>query len=302
MSVKLRKRFCSLTGMPQNMLQSPYFENRLWMYGKASQYQSYINDVEQAGGEEKYLQLYNDVKEQAIQFIKSSEGFERFQTEDMNKFSVPNLQVKKSDIFQDTFVGHKIVSLDMRQANFQALRYYSSDIFGGADTWKIFLRNFTDVESFLNSKYMRQVIMGACNPKRQVTYEKYLLYRALEPELQQLMEYMVAFMHDEVIFDLEKADNDMRMNIHNSLDRVREMSSISLKREEYTLHKIKGTTGYLKQGYGWYQIKGVSDTDYPFVYRKLRNENPEEEDYYFTFQDRLAKMIEIPQIEILEIA
>lgn len=42
-------------------------------------------------------------------------------------------------------------------------------------TWEEYVATFTDSKHFSDSKYIRQVIFGACNPKKQIKYESFLM-------------------------------------------------------------------------------------------------------------------------------
>ncbi len=93
----------------------------------------------------------------------------------------------------------------MKKANFSALREYRDDIFGGSDTWEEFISRFTDNKHIINSKYIRQVIMGNLNPKRQTAYEKVLMDKLLTDILHAKIidkENVAAFLADEIIFDI----------------------------------------------------------------------------------------------------
>ena len=50
----------------------------------------------------------------------------------------------------------------------------------GTKTWEEFISKFTENKHIINSKYIRQVILGNCNPKRHITYEKYLMNEVLD--------------------------------------------------------------------------------------------------------------------------
>lgn len=81
----------------------------------------------------------------------------------------------------------------MKKANFTALRHYNKDIVGGKDTYEDFLGMFTDENYFKESKYIRQVIFGNVNPKRQITYEKFLMDKVLVKLLTVFEKSSVAF-------------------------------------------------------------------------------------------------------------
>ena len=98
----------------------------------------------------------------------------QFIEDDMNKYAVTHTDLPTKDIFKPSNDGKLFISIDMRKANFSALKNYDSGIFDSVDTWEEFISRYTDNKHIINSKYIRQVILGNCNPKRQVTYENIL--------------------------------------------------------------------------------------------------------------------------------
>ena len=67
-----------------------------------------------------------------------------------------------------------------------------------------YLKKFTSEYSKINSKHLRQVIFGALNPKRTVTYERYitslLLKEIIEVENLFSEAEIISTMNDEIVF------------------------------------------------------------------------------------------------------
>ena len=105
------------------------------------------------------------------------------------------------------------VSIDLRSANFQSLKKY--DQRGEIPTsYSELLSNFNSPEIFKHSKYLRQVIFGNLNPKRQQLVQRHIvqeLVRKLDSENIQ------AVRNDEIIIKLESYD-EYESNIEPYVD------------------------------------------------------------------------------------
>lgn len=73
--------------------------------------------------------------------------------------------------------GKLYMSIDLIKANFQALNTFSPDIFDGATTYEQWISSFAKNKHTQASKYVRQVIFGQCNPSRQISMEKTIMFK-----------------------------------------------------------------------------------------------------------------------------
>lgn len=137
--------------------------------------------------------------------------------------------------------GCLFVEADLRMANFQAMRYYDGRIFGQdvyaqdglldiEQEYRKWASTFTDSEYVLGSKYVRQVVFGSLNPKREICIEQALacagaceLSDALG--LSEIEHKCVAVNSDAVIFRIDTDDN------REHLLHVCDMTSKGLRRE-----------------------------------------------------------------------
>ena len=301
--IKMRKRFCTLYKIPNNMLADPYFMDRIKLYGKEKEYMAFQDKVMELGMP-GFEALYVSIKEAAIDAIKSTDGYQKLNEDDMNKYAVPKMEFRTKDIYSDAFVGHDIISLDLKSANFNVLRCYDPGIFNGKENWEDFLGRFTNDEMFLNSKYMRQVILGSCNPRRQTTYERYMLFKIVKPFMEKLSKYLVAFMNDELIFDITELDDKKeKAELMETLLKLQNNAKIPMRMEQYKLLKVHGVYGYIKllSNKTW-EIKSCRDIHYPIIYRVMSGKKIQDSDLYFWADGLLAKLVDANKITITDVA
>lgn len=308
-SEKLKERFCKDCNIPLKLFKEPYFTDRLQLYDSyyntLDKWNIFVRELEKYRCEQDYLEEYNRVKDTAINDIKLSDGYNRFNEEDMGKYSVKYKDLPSKDIYKPSNVGELFISIDMRKANFSALKFYDKSIFSNADTWEEFIGRYTENKHIVNSKYIRQVILGNCNPKRQVTYEKYLMGLVLEVLIDELgysASDIAFFSNDEIVINMGKYEDCInKQKILEMVVNVR--FNIPFRIELFYLHKITGTNGYYKEIVKniierEYEFKCLNNYTLPFVQRKFNGEEITENDKLFYHEGLLSKFIEIPEIEI----
>lgn len=310
-SNKLKQRFCKDCKIPISVYDEPYFSERLELYDKfynsKEKWNVFLNEVAKYDCDQDYFEEYNRVKEQAMSSIKESDAFKRFNNEDMNKFSVKYSDLTTKDIYKESNVNKLFISIDMKKANFSALQHYDSNMFGDSKTWEDFIGEYTNNKHIINSKYIRQVVLGNCNPRRQVTYEKYLMGEVLSHiEKYNLKDKVVFFSNDEIVFDMSEDNVELKLLLYMCKclqEDINEDLNIPCRVELFKLLNIKGTDGYLKEvikniDEREYEIKCLNNYMLPFVIRRLQNQEITENDKVFIHEGLLSKFIEIPNIEV----
>lgn len=308
-SEKLKERFCKDCNIPLKLFKEPYFTDRLQLYDSyyntLDKWNIFVRELEKYKREQDYLEEYNRVKDAAINDIKLSDGYNRFNEEDMGKYSVKYKDFPSKDIYKSSNDGKLFISIDMRKANFSALKFYDKSIFSNADTWEKFIGGYTENKHIVNSKYIRQVILGNCNPRRQVTYEKYLMDLVLEVLIDELgysASDIAFFSNDEIVIDMEKyKDCINKQKILEMAVNVR--FNIPFRIELFYLHKITGTDGYYKEIVRniierEYEFKCLNNYTLPFVLRKFNREEITENDKVFYHEGLLSKFMEVPNMEV----
>lgn len=308
-SEKLKERFCKDCNIPLRLYKEPYFMDRLQLYDSyynaLDKWNIFVRELDKYKCEQDYLEEYNRVKNAAINDIKISDGYKRFNEEDMNKYTVKYKDLPGKDIYKPSNIGKLFISIDMKKANFSALKDYDRSIFRNADTWEEFIGRYTENEHIINSKYIRQVILGNCNPKRRITYEKYLMGQVIEiliDELGLFTSDIVFFSNDEIIIDMEGYIDCIR-NRQVIECKIKEFFNTPFRIELFYLRKITGTNGYYKEIVKniierEYEFKCLNNYVLPFVLRKFNGEEITENDKVFYHEGLLSKFIEIPEIGI----
>ena len=181
-SITLKKRFVKDCGLPITVFHEPYFSERLAiidrLFGCLEKWEIFCEGLEKFHDEQEYLEHYNAVKDAAIDHLKEKSEFEKF-TNDSSYSKFQN-KYPKRDVYITDNINGSFISIDMRSANFSALRRYDSALVDNKKTWEEFIAQFTSVTHIVNSKYIRQVILGACNPKKQIQFELWLMHNLLD--------------------------------------------------------------------------------------------------------------------------
>lgn len=243
-SISLKKRFCKDCNLPITIFDNPYFYERLCtldvMFDCVDKFEDFCEELKRFKTEQDYFEFYNGVKDAVITYIKDNESYIRFSDENFKvetNYNKQNLYIEENN-------NRTFISLDMKKANFSALHYYSPAIFKDCSTWEEFMRTFTDCEHIINSKYIRQVIMGACNPKKQINYERYLMNEFVKVLLENIPTlYVFSLAEDEIILYTEDCGYSL-----SDFYKVLETHPLGkyIKLEMFDLYKIDGTDGWMK--------------------------------------------------------
>lgn len=236
-SPQLIKRFCRDYNVPVATFAFPYFERQLdtlsihdTSYRDA--FMQFIEEVTKYQNAEDYFAYYNGIKESIINYISSNPQFVQFSNSTFAKG-----EYASKELYADSNHGKTFISIDMRKANFNIVKKHCPDLFGDV-SWEEVVASFGGSPYLQKSKYIRQVIFGACNPKKQIQAQTEFMNRiASSIDSAGFKIYSVAT--DEVI--LENADIVSLLKFLRSTDfydpRV-------LKVEQFCLKKIGG--GYSK--------------------------------------------------------
>lgn len=298
-SVALKKRFCKDCGLPIVVYDNPYFYERLCvldvMFDCVDKFEDFCCELQKFNDEQAYFEYYNTVKDKVIEHIKGQKDFVKFNEETFSadyKYQKRNLYIEDNN--RKTFI-----SIDMKKANFSALNYYSSDIFDNCSSWENFMEMFTDSEHIINSKYIRQVILGACNPKRQIHYEKFLMNQLLQHMIEQIDTlYVYSLGEDEILLYTDDCGYSMK-----KLSEAIDSSPIGklVRMTMFDLERIDGTSGWLKTIYDFgeeatsedvIEFKCLDAEIYHQIVKHYYNEVITDNDLVFYHNGKLAKFLD----------
>lgn len=314
----LKGRFARDCKVPIKIFIEPYFSARLElmdeMFQTKEKYDRFLTSLSHYENEQAYMADYNRVKNEAMAYITERPEYTSFLNMPSDAFAAsPTVSVTKKNIYKNTLVGHKLVSIDMKQANFHVLLYFDSDMFGGARTWEDFIRKFTDNEHIIHSKYVREVILGNCAVKRQVALESMLTCSLFNSICGLSEAEPVSLSNDEIVFDITNCKDQASVirNISRGCTEWIETEGewiIQLRVEPFTLWKVQGTDGYIRNienedtNVRNLDIKCATSKMMPFIIRALNNEpvKPDEDAVFVDDNGLLAMYVQMPEIKILK--
>ena len=309
---QLRGRFVSDANIPLQVLQSPYFEDRLELmerdYCAKTKYDNLLALIKERfdNSPNKFLEEYRKVRDNIITTVLNSEAYKDFISND--KYLIKDMKpiCSSKNLYTNEQDGDLFLSFDMKKANFQTLRYANPAIVFDCNTYEDFIGKFTDLDYVKESKYTRQVIFGKLNPKRTMTLEqsitnefaKYLIKDSGHIRELCMLEQLVPFSlkNDEIIFKFNGTEEEFEKL---KLEPTIEYDGITYKVSKFKLHarQFKLATSnslltvYEKEDYlnGHKRgLKGVPATYYPQVDKLLRGEKINESDRVFYYEHELC--------------
>ena len=297
----LKKRFCKNCNLPINLFDEPYFTQRLKaldvQFDCVKKFDTFCADLEKYDTEQEYFEYYNTVKDSVINMIKDNTEYMKFLNDDFADVRVvtKNITLGNKNLYIEGNQDKTFISIDMKKANFSALRHYSPAIFKNVETWEQYIGFFTPSEHIRNSKYIRQVILGACNPKRQITYERYLmtmLYLHIKNELDGKVSFY-SLGNDEIIISVAGTSvsaKEIKAAIATYPQKIGEL----VRFEMFDLQKV-GDYGWMKVIYDEperVEFKTINADIYHQIVKHYWNMPITEDDLVFRYNGVLARFLE----------
>lgn len=297
----LKKRFCKDCNLPINLFDEPYFTQRLKaldvQFDCVKKFDTFCADLEKYDTEQEYFEYYNTVKDSVINMIKDNTEYMKFLNDDFADVRVvtKNITLGNKNLYIEGNQDKTFISIDMKKANFSALRHYSPAIFKNVETWEQYIGFFTPSEHIRNSKYIRQVILGACNPKRQITYERYLmtmLYLHIKNELDGKVSFY-SLGNDEIIISVAGTSvsaKEIKSAIATCPQKIGEL----VRFEMFDLQKV-GDYGWMKVIYDEperVEFKTINADIYHQIVKHYWNMPITEDDLVFRYNGVLARFLE----------
>ena len=272
------------------------------------------------GNKEAYYAEYTRVKEAAMAFIKENAAYQRFNSDGMDFLDRGR---KKSDtpstsVYKVSNEGKYYISFDIRKANFSILKEYG--VFDEFNTWEDFISKFTNIREIIDSKYVRQVILGNCNPKRQTAAEKAYMIdfeKVVDEKLSEegINYHIVSLTNDEIVVEVDKEEIAAIDEVCKKI--VATSETVPIRYDIYRLLLIDfenlptGVSvekGYIREffygdsvkkykgGIKVFDIKCVDKIMYPLVLNRVLDEKVTEEDYKVETTYGLATLDVLPDV------
>ena len=300
----LRTRFISDLNLPIQVVASPYFEDRIEMIEQDYKAKTSYNDLllvikeKFSNSINGFLEYYHQVRDDIITTVINSEAYKDFISNEKHLKNFTPICSNKN-LYTNEQDGGMFVSYDMKQANFQALKYANPAIVYDSDTYEDFIGRFTELDYIKKSKYTRQVIFGKMNPKRTMNVEKWVTNEFAKHLIMDSKLELFSLNSDEIIFKFN--GNEEEFDKLDVLEAV-VFEGVEYKANKFKLHsrQFKLSTSssiltvYEKEDYlnGHKRIlKGVPATYFPQVYKLLKGEKINDSDLVFYYEHELCKFL-----------
>jgi hypothetical protein len=239
--------------------------------------------------ESLFMKETKRLKYEIIDKISKNKDYIEFSKMDMDKFngiSIPN----HNRLYEKTNNGKEYISIDLKKANFQSIKYANPNIVFGANSYEELLKLFNASEYHIKSKQIRQVIFGNLSPKRQQKIQKFIMHKLFNWLLDNSIidEKSISFSSaDELVINKSFIDTDVLGEINSWIDKnefdfhVTEFKLINLH-EDYTFM-------YKEYNSGKIEFKNVPQKNFCEVIKHFTKEKISEYDLLFMDDGRLSK-------------
>ncbi len=242
---ELAKRFVSDYNFPiNNVSVQEIFVHQLILFEKNFETMTkWLNlwkliDEKFDGDSGKFLHEYYQIRDKIIVDALNNPAYKQFNEMDMSAFKVPKLSVSKNNIYNMDNDEKYFISVDLRKANFQALKYVNPEIVKNAKTYEDFIGLYTDLDYIKTSKYTRQVVFGKLNPSRQVTVEHYLINKVFESicNFEHFdKEHLVSMSNDELVFVVDNKEILDNISEETIIEHISKTTDINVHIEKFQL-------------------------------------------------------------------
>lgn len=168
LSNKLKLQFIKDYDLPIEIVKEKYFEYFLNLYENDlksnTKYKNFCKEVSEIGGEEKYLEIYNDIIKNCFRDIKENESYKKLEKDNLKKLS--EIPLKTYNLYSFKNDNKMYISIKLKDANFQALMSYDKQIVKNELSYSDFISSYTDLESIKNSKNVKKLITNYLSTKK----------------------------------------------------------------------------------------------------------------------------------------
>lgn len=182
----LRHRFIEDSGINMQNVPDPYFTQRIHLFEKEfntlTDYNIYTKYVEETfnGNIQQFLEFYHSLRDKIIGDVSGSKAFRDFCDDDTITREIREFNpiIGNRNLYTQEQVNdgdNCFLSLDMKKANFQTLKWINPAIVYDCETYEQFIGRYTDMEWAAKSKRTREIIFGKLNPNRTMKYERILM-------------------------------------------------------------------------------------------------------------------------------
>jgi hypothetical protein len=329
-NIRFRTRVCSDILRDISVYDSPYFDYQLTLYhpyNDSLKNWCFIRDLIEKhynSNEELFMEDYYKCRNNIITNIENLNAYKMFISRDNvhnvndNINNIKYSSISRSSVYIEPNDEKFFLSIDLKHANFQGLKFFSSELVNNCDCYEDFIETHIGkthplLEYFKMSKYTRQIIFGKLNMTRNISIQNYIIYliwniicNIIENGASPLKIYSKN--SDELIFEIDGDWADVKKFITTFEERVKNLkvrynlNIFKLNLHKFALSNDRGTISvYEKKSVDnktfiledIYKIKQCPSIYFPQVYKILNNIPLDyEHDLTFYYNNQLARFLE----------
>jgi hypothetical protein len=291
LSNEIKRRFVKDFSLPITVVQEPYFEYFINLYSQdfdAAKKLAILQDaITKIGSQENLFIESTKIQNSVINYVQSHNTplYNEFSNQ---KISVTKRNISKESIYQDKNKDHSFISMDLKKANFQVFRLFYPELVQNKKDYESFISSFTNIDYFKKSKYIRQIIFGNLNPKRQQAFQKKIVNEMLERVLKYIPDIkeqdVLSFTADEIIVPNKEGRFDKIKSLIDSFNNT------EWHIEPFKLKKIHPEHSFYVKEFqdNTFEFKQVPVTVFSEVYKYYKGLPLNEKDLTFFQEGRLA--------------
>lgn len=313
---QLKKRFISDYSLPIVVFDERYFGYYLELYERdfkaLTKWNELIGVINERFQSNPYLFLdeYSRVRDSLIQCIRTSDCYASdYENNKLDRFnldfdSIDSTHCRHNSLYINDFVGKTFISVDLRKANYQAMKTINPDLLQlekGSESYEEWVRKYTDLDYIVDSKYTRQVVFGNVNPKKQIKVQRWIVSGIIR-EIQSSEEIkgkarLVIFNNDEAVFEV--TDTDSLYKTYSLFSKIvrdsgadcnltaffLDMGHFLVSGEHLYVYMKKVLVTNAKQSYHLYNCPNFYHAQ---VYKLINRMDVEENDLKFYFNGQIA--------------
>jgi hypothetical protein len=296
-SINVRRQFAKDYSVPFKMFGDDYFDYFIDEYDHLYNFKDKLDSLDEAinklGGNEKFFQYRREFPFEVIKGIQGSPYYSDLQNCRILYESRP-IDTSKKGIYKSFYADREFISIDLKEANFNAMKNFNKDLVNNKSNYAEFVSDFTDIEYFAKSKKIRQVIYGNCLPKKQQSLQKNVITKIIDLLIDIVKvdkETIIASTSDELIIDVtdyEFCKKDYLFEMVTAI--VMNIDGWPIHGEYFSLKNLgKGCFFKVIHSDGdKIQFKNVPASFFPQAYKKLYDKPLNEKDMTFIFENQEA--------------
>lgn len=285
---KSRLNFIKDTGYHIPTIESPYFEYFLTVYGIEDSYRDFLTFTKELSLVKPITSLYEPIKQRMT--------FKEFNTCDLNA-KYPICGSISGDVYNRKNVGMYFLTIDLKEAAYQALLTHNPDIVLGCKTFSDYIDKTIAaspecIKYIKSCKHIRSVALGNLNPSRAQHVYRWITLN-LEKKITPLLEgkaTLFGMRNDEIIYQCN--DRPIDDTIRQEIENVCAPYRISI--EHFRLDQVHPKYAYFSRTdvvTGKKKLKCIKPIHYIQVYKHIQGLPHDPRDLIFTHEGELCTMM-----------